>query len=40
MDVLCGKRVTPVTSPEASRDSVRIVDAEKTSAKTGKKVKV
>jgi len=38
MDVLCGKKVESVTTPEQSRDSVRIVDAEKKSAKTGKPV--
>jgi hypothetical protein len=40
MDVLCGKRVACVTTPEQSRDSVKIVDAEKKSAKTGKIVKL
>ncbi len=38
MDVLCGKKVACVTTPEQSRDSVRIVDAEKKSAKTGRPV--
>jgi predicted dehydrogenase len=40
MDVLCGKDVACVTTPEQSRDSVRIVDAEKKSAKTGKTVRL
>jgi len=40
MDVLCGKKVSCVTTPEQSCDSVRIVDAEKKSAKTGKTVKL
>ena len=40
MDVLCGKKVACVTTPEQSRDSVRIVDAEKKSAQTGKTVKL
>lgn len=40
MDVLCGKKVTCVTTPEQSRDSVRIVDAEKKSAKLGKTVRL
>lgn len=40
MDVLCGKKVACVTTPEQSRDSVKIVDAEKKSAKTGKTVKL
>lgn len=40
MDVLCGRPVACVTTPEQSRDSVRIVDAEKKSAKTGKTVKI
>ena len=40
MDVLCGKRVACVTTPEQSRDSVRIVDAEKKSAKTAKMVRI
>lgn len=35
MDTLCGKKVDLITTPEQSRDSVRIVDAEKQSAKTG-----
>jgi predicted dehydrogenase len=40
MDALCGKKVPCVTTPEQSRDSVRIVDAEKKSAKTGKTVRL
>ncbi|MEI7900317.1 MAG: Gfo/Idh/MocA family oxidoreductase [bacterium] len=40
MDRLCGKKVPCVTTPEQSRDSVRIVDAEKKSAKTGKTVRL
>lgn len=40
LDVLCGKKVAPVITPEQSRDSVKIVDAEKKSAKTGKTVKI
>ncbi len=40
MDVLCGKRVEQVTTPEQSRDSVRIVDAEKRSARSGKSVRL
>ena len=40
MDVLCGKKVACVTTPEQSRDSVKIVDAEKKSAKTGKPVRI
>lgn len=40
MDKLCGKKVAEITSPEQSRDSVRIVDAEKKSAKTGKTIKL
>ena len=40
LDVLLGKKVAPVITPEQSRDSVRIVDAEKKSAKTGKTVKL
>lgn len=40
MDVLCGKQVPCVITPAQSRDSVRIVDAEKRSAKTGKTVRV
>lgn len=40
MDVLCGKTVPRVTTPEQSRDSVRIVDAEKKSAKSGKTVRI
>ena len=40
LDVLKGKKVACVTTPEQSRDSVKIVDAEKKSAKTGKTVRV
>ena len=40
LDVLNGKKVPSVITPEQSRDSVRIVDAEKKSAKTGKTVKL
>jgi predicted dehydrogenase len=40
LDVLNGKKVPAVITPEQSRDSVRIVDAEKLSAKTGKTVRV
>ena len=40
MDMLSGKKVACVTTPEQSRDSVRIVDAEKKSAKTRKTVKL
>ena len=40
MDVLCGKKVACVTTPEQSRDSVKIVDAEKKSTKTGKPVRI
>jgi hypothetical protein len=39
LDVLNGKKVPCVTTPEQSRDSVKIVDAEKLSVKTGKTVK-
>ena len=35
MDSLCGRKVDLITTPEQSRDSVRIIDAEKKSAKTG-----
>lgn len=38
LDLLQGKKVEKVTTPEESRDSVRIVDAEKRSAKTGRRV--
>lgn len=38
MDKIAGRAVESVTSPEESRDSVRIVDAEKTSARCGKTV--
>jgi len=38
MDVLCGKKVAPVITPEQSCASVRIVDAEKKSAKFRKTV--
>ena len=37
-DQLKGKKVDAVISPEQSRDSVRIIDAEKRSAKSGRKV--
>ena len=40
LDVLQGKKVPCVITPEQSLDSVRIVDAEKKSAKTGKTVKL
>jgi predicted dehydrogenase len=40
LDVLNGKKVPCVTTPEQSRDSVRIVDAEKKSARTGKTVRL
>jgi predicted dehydrogenase len=40
MDVLCGKPAASVITPEQSCGSVRIVDAEKKSAKTGKAVRV
>jgi predicted dehydrogenase len=40
MDVLCGKKVPCVITPDQSRDSVRIVDAEKRSAKSGKTARV
>lgn len=40
LDVLSGKKVAPVITPEQSRDSVKIVDAEKKSAKIGKTVKI
>jgi len=40
MDVLCGKKVACVTTPGQSRDSVKIVDAEKKSAKTRKTVRL
>jgi predicted dehydrogenase len=38
LDVLNGKKVESVITPEQSRDSVKIVDAERRSAKSGKKV--
>ncbi|MDX9867457.1 MAG: Gfo/Idh/MocA family oxidoreductase [Kiritimatiellia bacterium] len=37
-DKISGRAVEPVTSPEACRDSVRIVDAEKRSARSGTRV--
>ncbi|MDD2599665.1 MAG: Gfo/Idh/MocA family oxidoreductase [Kiritimatiellae bacterium] len=37
-DKLKGLEVEPVITPEQSRDSVRIIDAEKRSAKSGRKV--
>jgi len=40
MDVLSGKKTEPVITPEDSYQSVRIVDAEKKSARTGKTVKI
>ncbi len=40
MKVLCGQEVPCVTTPEQSRDSVRIVDAEKKSAKNGRPVRL
>lgn len=40
LDVLNGKKVPSVITPEQSRDSVKIVDAEKKSAKTGKTVRL
>lgn len=40
MDVLCGRKVSPVTTPAQSRDSVRLIEAEKKSAKTGKTVRI
>ena len=40
LDVLNGKKVACVTTPEQSRDSVKIVDAEKKSAKLGKPVRI
>ena len=40
MDMLCGRKVACVTTPEQSRDSVRIVDAEKRSARTGRTVRL
>ena len=40
LDVLNGKKVAPVITPEQSRDSVKIVDAEKKSAKIGKTVRI
>ncbi len=40
MDVLCGKKVERVITPEQSRDSVRIVEAERKSAKLGKTVRM
>lgn len=40
LDVLDGKKVACVTTPEQSRDSVKIVDAEKKSAMSGKTVKL
>ncbi|MDD2455307.1 MAG: Gfo/Idh/MocA family oxidoreductase [Kiritimatiellae bacterium] len=38
LDVLNGKKVEKVITPEQSRDSVKIVDAERRSAKSGRKV--
>ncbi len=38
LDVLNGKKVEKVITPEQSRDSVKIVDAERLSAKSGKRV--
>lgn len=40
LDMLNGKKVACVTTPEQSRDSVKIVDAEKKSAKSGKPVRI
>jgi len=40
LDLVNGKKVPPTTTPEQSRDSVRIVEAEKKSAKTKKTVKL
>ena len=40
LDLVNGKKVPCVITPEQSRDSVRIVDAEKKSAKTQKTVKL
>ena len=40
LDLVNGKKVPCVITPEQSRDSVRIVDAEKKSAKTKKTVKL
>lgn len=40
LDVLNGKKVPSIITPEQSRDSVKIVDAERKSAKTGKTVKI
>ena len=40
LDKLRGKAVKPLTTPEESRGSVLIVEAEKKSAKTGKPVKL
>ncbi len=40
LDSLKGKKVPPVITAEESRDSVRIVDAEKRSAKSGKTVRL
>jgi predicted dehydrogenase len=40
MDKISGKKVADVITPVQSKDSVRIVDAEKKSAKTGKTIKL
>jgi len=40
LDLVNGKKVQDITSPEQSRDSVRIVEAEKKSAKTKKTVRL
>ncbi len=40
LDVLNGKKVEKVTTPDQSRDSVKIVDAERRSAKSGKRVSI
>jgi predicted dehydrogenase len=40
LDVLKGKKVPPVITAEQSRDSVKIVDAEKRSARSGKTVRL
>lgn len=40
LDLLQGRKVDPVTTPEQSRDSVKIVEAEKKSARSGRRVAI
>lgn len=40
LDVLNGKAVEQVTTPQESRDSVKLIDAEKRSAKIGRRVAI